>query len=167
MRILGLDTGTTQTGYCLLNCDGDTIDIITSGKAENNEIFNIIKECDLSDGSRRSSDGSRNLMALEVIRFQDKHKVGNEVFITSQWVGRFMQHGINYGIKDVLEVSKKQHGDYHENRCWREHSKLFKGNSDSKLRQALQMLYPSFKILSNDARNALSVALYCNDVERR
>ena len=144
MIILGLDTGTTHTGYCFIGSIGEIID---SGRIENNEIFALIPKCDH--------------LALEVIRNQGKSKIGNTVFETAQWVGRFQQYAIDHGINKIFEVTKIQHSDYHINLCWSEHGKLFKGCNDSQLRQALEMLYPDNKICQdNDARNAYSVANY-------
>jgi len=146
-KILGLDTGTTHTGYCLINCD--TQEILDSGRLENSQVFKIIDQCDI--------------LALEVIRFQGKSKVGNDVFITSQWVGRYFQCGVGLK-KEIYETTKIQHSTYHIDMCWNEHGKLFKGNNDSQLNQSLTMLFPNNTICrDNDARNAYSVAKFILD----
>lgn len=143
--ILGLDTGNTYkgTGYCMI--DLETKDVIDSGKVPNDKIFPIIDQCDL--------------LALEIISFQDKCKVGNDVFQTAQWIGRFQQYAIDNGKYEIFEVTKKKHSDYHINQCWEHHGKLFKGCNDSQLKQAIEILYPNLSICkNNDARNAFSVA---------
>jgi hypothetical protein len=143
MRILGLDAGTRDTGYCFIDYPCEVID---SGHIENNEVFKLIPQCDH--------------LALEVIRNQGK-KIGNEVFETAQWIGRFQQYAIDHGINNIFEVTKKQHSEYHINLCWKVHGKLFKGCNDSQLRQALDMLGHNSNICDdNDARNAFSVANY-------
>ena len=146
MIILGLDAGTRDTGYCLIDLQGKVID---SGHIENNEVFKLIPKCDH--------------LALEVIRNQGK-KPNNDVFITAQWVGRFQQYAIDHGITKIFEVTKKQHSEYHINLCWKVHGKLFKGCNDSQLTQALEILQPDNKICKdNDARNAFSVAKFILD----
>lgn len=146
-KILGLDTGTTHTGYCLIDCD--TQEILDSGRLENSQIFKIIDQCDI--------------LALEDISFQGKQKVGNEVFGTAKWIGRFFQHGVELK-KEIYYVTKIQHSNYHIDKCWKEQGKLFKGNNDSQLRQSLTMLFPYNAICKdNDARNAFSVAKFILD----
>ena len=147
MIILGLDAGTRGTGYCFIDSIGEIID---SGRVENSKIFALIPECDH--------------LALEVIRNQGKCKIGNTVFKTAQWVGRFQQYAIDHGIAKIFEVTKIQHSDYHINLCWKVHGKLFKGCNDSQLTQALEILQPDNKICKdNDARNAFSVAKFILD----
>lgn len=147
-KILGLDTGTTHTGTCLIDCE--TENVLYSSRLENNEVFKIIDQCDI--------------LALEVIRNQGK-RAGNDLFITSQWVGRFFQHGVELG-KEIYDVTKKVHSDHHKNLCWRQYGidGLFKGNDDSQLNQSLTMLFPNNAVCKdNDSRNAFSVAKFILD----
>ena len=144
MIILGLDAGTTHTGYCLIDSIGEIID---SGRVENSKIFALIPECDH--------------LALEVIRNQGK-KPNNDVFITAQWVGRFQQYAIDHGINNIFEVTKKQHSEYHINLCWKVHGKLFKGCNDSQLRQALDMLGHNSNICDEDRKSTRLNSSHCS-----
>lgn len=74
MRILAIDPGTTQSGWCVL----DGAKVVASGVADNHELLGRLHkyhDCTL---------------AIEWIESQGM-AVGKETFITVRWIGRFMQ----------------------------------------------------------------------------
>ncbi len=77
MRILAIDPGTEESGWCLLH--GDKVE--ASGVASNEEMLHQIKVEWYSD---------IDLVAIEMIASYGM-AVGKEVFETCVWVGRFKQ----------------------------------------------------------------------------
>lgn len=75
MKILALDPGTTQTGWCILN----------DGKPE---AFGILENQQMMHEIRNSDDC--DLMAVEMIASYGM-PVGREVFETCVWIGRFVE----------------------------------------------------------------------------
>lgn len=75
MKILAIDPGTTQSGWCLLD-DGKPI------------AFGILTNMSMMDEIRSSYDA--DVMAVEMIASYGM-AVGREVFETCVWIGRFMQ----------------------------------------------------------------------------
>lgn len=77
MRILAIDPGTDESGWCLLNGDK----VRASGVASNDEMLHQVKVEWYSD---------IDLLAIEMIASYGM-AVGKEVFETCVWVGRFKQ----------------------------------------------------------------------------
>lgn len=73
MKVLGIDPGTTQSGYVLY--DGK---VITAGVMENSELLQIVRD-DRSD-----------MLAIENI-VSYGNVVGAETFQTCRWIGRFQE----------------------------------------------------------------------------
>ncbi|WP_202613640.1 hypothetical protein [Ornithinimicrobium cerasi] len=114
MRILAIDPGNTESGWCVI--DADTRKPIEFGKTENYELLDRILDEDL--GQHRT--------VIEMVASYGM-AVGADVFETCVWVGRFLQgHGL---AQNVVELVKRQPVKVHH--C---HSAKAK---DTNIRQAL------------------------------
>ena len=92
MKILGIDPGTTQTGYVVFNTETD--DIISFGKIDNEDMLKIVtKNPDKAD-----------VMAIEIISSYGQ-RVGQSTFLTCYFIGMCMNafKGPQYNIKRVDE----------------------------------------------------------------
>lgn len=79
MRVLAIDPGTTESGWCWLD-DGR---VIGSGVDDNDTVLSFIR-----NGSVISE--TRDVIAIEMIASYGM-PVGKEVFETCVWIGRFKQ----------------------------------------------------------------------------
>ena len=79
MRILAIDPGTTQSGWCVL--DGSSVSLC--GVMENREMLRMLT-------MQRRSDPWEHTLAIEMIASYGM-AVGREVFETCVWIGRFVQ----------------------------------------------------------------------------
>lgn len=77
MRILAIDPGTDESGWCILN-DGI---VSESGVMENSQLLAVVSGWDIY---------SEDTLAIEMIASYGM-AVGREVFETCVWVGRFQQ----------------------------------------------------------------------------
>lgn len=75
MNVLGIDPGTLESGYVLYSPNGG---VLESGIVPNTDLIAIIKEADA------------DILAIEKI-VSYGNVVGNEVFDTCEWIGRFQQ----------------------------------------------------------------------------
>ena len=75
MKILALDPGTTQTGWCIV---GPDLRVIKHGISNNHYVLNML------------ADVEADKLATEMIASYGM-PVGKEVFETCIWIGRFMQ----------------------------------------------------------------------------
>jgi hypothetical protein len=120
MRILALDPGPTETGYCAY----DGANVLTSGVFPNDEILNLFKE------KHNLFKDDRYLLAIEMIASYGM-PVGREVFETCVWVGRYQQAWHAPG--KVLLVYRKE---VKMHLCGSPRAK------DGNIRQALLDLFP-------------------------
>lgn len=87
MRVLAIDPGTHESGYCLF--DGK---VISSGVMPNDDLLKIVKD-DRSD-----------LLAIEKIVSQG-NIIGQETIDTVEWIGRFQQA---WGCpEDVVKIPRR------------------------------------------------------------
>lgn len=77
MRILAIDPGTTESGWCL-TLDGM---VLQSGVTPNHELLEMLQGWELHMG---------DMLAIEMIASYGM-AVGREVFETCVWIGRFVQ----------------------------------------------------------------------------
>ena len=73
-RILALDPGTHESGYCLF----DSGKVITSGVMGNDDLLKIVRD-----------DNSDALAIEKIVSYGSS--VGQETFDTCVWIGRFME----------------------------------------------------------------------------
>lgn len=76
MKLLALDTGTTQTGYCIV--DTETYKPIDFGKIDNEEMLGICKKADF------------DIVAYEQFKSYGM-PIGDSTIESIQWNGRFIQ----------------------------------------------------------------------------
>ena len=89
MRVLAIDPGTHESGYCLYE-DGR---VITSGVMDNGDLLKIV------------ADDRSDVLAIEKVVSYGR-AVGQEVFDTCEWAGRFRQV---WGAPDeTLSVTRLQ-----------------------------------------------------------
>jgi hypothetical protein len=91
--ILGIDPGTTHSGFCLWNGDR----VIDKGWMENE-----VLRANLTDGELLFG---RPLVAIEMIASQGM-AVGKETFETVYWIGRFAERCINR--TDVTRITRHE-----------------------------------------------------------
>lgn len=116
MKILALDPGTTQTGWCLLD-DGQPI------------AFGVLENQKMLDEIRSTYDA--DVMAVEMIASYGM-AVGREVFETCVWIGRFVEAWRDPdAVKLVYRKEVKMH------LCGTNKAK------DANIRQALIDSYPA------------------------
>lgn len=108
--ILAIDPGNTESGWCLID---DDYKILDKGKDLNDYVLNLIR-------TEPSTD-----VVIEMIASYGM-AVGQTVFDTCVWVGRFQQKA--YGVRDVTKIYRK---DIKMNLCGQTRAK------DSNIRQAL------------------------------
>lgn len=117
-RILAIDPGTTQSGWCVMH--GKTI--LAKGVDENKAVLDIIWSYG-NDGADR--------LAIEMIASYGM-AVGKEVFETCVWIGRFKQVWIKPDDVDLI---------------YRKEVKIFLCGTtkakDPNIRQAILDLYPA------------------------
>lgn len=83
MKILGIDPGTTESGWVIYDTENHSI--IDKGISENNEIIEFIDTMDF------------DVMAIEMVASYGK-PVGKETFETVYWIGRFAEKARSFGI---------------------------------------------------------------------
>lgn len=83
MKILGIDPGTTESGWVIYDTENHSI--IDKGISENNEIIELIDTTDF------------DVMAIEMVASYGK-PVGKETFETVYWIGRFAEKARSFGI---------------------------------------------------------------------
>jgi hypothetical protein len=109
MKILAIDPAPKESGYCIID---DKFNLIKFGKVHNEELRNIIKTEEYDE------------MAIEMIKNMGMSAVGQSIFETCVWIGRF------------IELSRKPY-----NYIYRYEEKMNLCNSmkakDSNIRQAL------------------------------
>ena len=83
MKILGIDPGTTESGWVIYDTENHSI--IDNGISENNETIELIDTMDF------------DVMAIEMVASYGK-PVGKETFETVYWIGRFAEKARSFGI---------------------------------------------------------------------
>jgi Holliday junction resolvasome RuvABC endonuclease subunit len=83
MKILGIDPGTTESGWVIYDTENHSI--IDKGISENNETIELIDTMDF------------DVMAIEMVASYGK-PVGKETFETVYWIGRFAEKARSFGI---------------------------------------------------------------------
>lgn len=97
--VLGLDVGTTQTGYCITN--SDTLRPFKAGKIDNENIYEII---DIF-----SKMPSEKIMALEQFSYYGKNNsIGSTTIDSITWNGKFMREAEIKGIPCELVYRKDE-----------------------------------------------------------
>jgi len=117
--ILAIDPGNTESGWCLM--DGE-YNVISKGKDENDMVLEFINTFDNMHGL---SPGLSHIV-IEMIASYGM-AVGQTVFDTCVWVGRFMQEADHRSIP----YSQMYRKDIKMNLCGQTRAK------DSNIRQAL------------------------------
>jgi hypothetical protein len=84
VKILALDPGTTQSGWCIYDTKEKAV--VHFGLAENQNVINYI------------NDGTYDEVAIEMIASYGM-AVGAEVFETCVWIGRFVQCCANLNVR--------------------------------------------------------------------
>lgn len=99
-RIFGIDPGNVQSAFCLIN--GTTLKPITSGKVPNQELLELVYA-----GSFYKSDE----FAIEMIQNLGMGAVGQTVFDTAFWVGRYFEAFTMRGMSGgtVYRMQEKTH----------------------------------------------------------
>jgi hypothetical protein len=98
MRILGIDPGTTESGWALY--DSDSRAVIDSGTVNNDQVMVMLSP---------SSTLDFNKLAIEQIKGMGM-LVGQEVFETTWWTGRFYQAAYEHvPVRRVPRHAEKMH----------------------------------------------------------
>ena len=118
MKILGIDPGTTESGWVIYDTENHSI--IDKGISENNETIELIDTMDF------------DVMAIEMVASYGK-PVGKETFETVYWIGRFAEKARNFGIS-VERYYKKT--DINPAICFNSNVK------DAMIRRALLDMFP-------------------------
>jgi hypothetical protein len=116
MKILAIDPGTTESGWCLM----DDLKVLESGIAANASMLEIVRENTRAD-----------VLAIEMIASYGM-PVGREVFETCVWIGRFKQV---WSDPDAVQLVYRKDVKIHL--CGTTKAK------DPNVRQALIDLYPA------------------------
>ena len=118
MRILAIDPGPVKSGYVVFNgyC------VIESGHIDNQEILQQINLLDLNEE-----------LAIEMIASYGM-AVGKDVFETCVWIGRFVQHYVEWFGKEPKRVFRK---DVKMTICGTTRAK------DANVRQSLIDMFPA------------------------
>lgn len=95
MNILGIDPGTTQSGWCLL-CDGEHIESGVIGNAA--LLYNL---------PSFASDKQADMLAIEIFEARGM-PIGDESIETIIWTGRMMQAWIG-NVRRVKRSDVKRH----------------------------------------------------------
>lgn len=90
-RIIAIDPGTEKTAWVVM--DSDTRQIIDHGITDNHKMFEVLN---LAQGSPDVGHHNVKHMAIEMIASMGM-AVGQSVFETAVWIGRFIQEWITYG----------------------------------------------------------------------
>lgn len=84
--ILGIDTGTEKTGYCIIKAD--LSELVEFGKIENAEMLSIIDKCSPDD----------TMVVFE--RFAPQTSIGMTTITSIMWYGKYIRecetHGFEY-----------------------------------------------------------------------
>lgn len=112
MIIMSIDPGNIETAYCLI--DKETQEPLEFNKIKNDDVLEIIKEYNFDE------------IAIEMVASYGM-SVGETVFETCLWIGRFIQKAEDKGIK-ITKIYRK---DVKINLCNSMRAK------DSNIRQAL------------------------------
>ncbi|WP_286846637.1 hypothetical protein [Proteiniphilum sp. UBA5463] len=118
MKILGIDPGTTESGWVIYDTENHSI--IDKGISENNETIELIDTMDF------------DVMAIEMVASYGK-PVGKETFETVYWIGRFAEKARSFGIS-VERYYKKT--DINPAICFNSNVK------DAMIRRALLDMFP-------------------------
>lgn len=118
MKILGIDPGTTESGWVIYDTENHSI--IDNGISENNEIIELIDTMDF------------DVMAIEMVASYGM-PVGKETFETVYWIGRFAEKARSFGIY-VERYYKKT--DINPAICFNSNVK------DAMIRRALLDMFP-------------------------
>ena len=118
MKILGIDPGTTESGWVIYDTENHSI--IDNGISENNETIELIDTMDF------------DVMAIEMVASYGK-PVGKETFETVYWIGRFAEKARSFGIS-VERYYKKT--DINPAICFNSNVK------DAMIRRALLDMFP-------------------------
>lgn len=82
MKILAIDPGTTESGWCVF--DTDTFQLLAHGIDDNNELRKQISRF------KDSEDDDKITMAIEMVASYGM-PVGESTFHTVRWIGRFQE----------------------------------------------------------------------------
>lgn len=94
--IFAIDPGNTQSGYAVVEHDGEKIlGVVEKGKTENTKIFELLEKYDESVP-----------VAIEMVASYGM-PVGMEVFDTCVWIGRFAQAAKGHGIELIYRKEEK------------------------------------------------------------
>lgn len=104
-RILAVDPGTEKTAWVVM--DGDTKQIIDHGITQNASMFDVLNK---AQGSPDVGHHGVTHMAIEMMASMGM-AVGQSVFETAVWIGRFIQEWITYGntYELVYRADEKLH----------------------------------------------------------
>ncbi len=96
MKILALDTGTTQTGYCIM--DMEKPELKEAGKTDNDNILCVIA-------------GTLFNKAVDVVVYEEFESfgmaIGKETMRSIWWNGRYYQEAEAYG-KEIKSITRRQ-----------------------------------------------------------
>lgn len=126
MLILGIDPGTTQSGWAIINTHEGPVQVADSGVMLNAEMLAFVKSQAMIHGPTRMR------IAIEWITSYGM-AVGQEVFETCLWAGRFMQAWSK--PEDVVLIPRREVKGY-----------LCAGNpkaKDANVRQAIMEMFPA------------------------
>lgn len=94
--IFAIDPGNTQSGYAVVEHDGEKIlRVVEKGKTENSKIFELLEKYDESVP-----------VAIEMVASYGM-PVGMEVFDTCVWIGRFAQAAKGHRIELIYRKEEK------------------------------------------------------------
>lgn len=159
-QILGIDTGTTQTGYCIVSSDFSRL--IEFGKVDNECILDIISACD------------KNNTYVVFERFAPQKSMGITVLTSIVWYGKFIRQ---------CEINCLQYAEIYRRDVKKHLLGKFKrenGSADSQVRKALVQRLAKFDMIngkgtkdnqdffygcaSTDVYAAIAVALTWHDL---
>ena len=88
MRILAIDPGSTESGWCVI--DADTRRPVEFGKTPNDDVLRLFRRGDLV-----ATDDAVPHCVIEMIgHYGTGMPAGKTVFDTCVWIGRFQQHAL-------------------------------------------------------------------------
>lgn len=95
-RILAIDPGDKQSGYVIVEHDGNEITcVIDKGKVTNEDMMAIMSSCGNYD------------FAIEMIQSYGM-PVGASVFDTCVWIGRFIEHGLSGRLRPHRYIYREE-----------------------------------------------------------
>lgn len=150
--ILAIDPGTIESGYVIVS---KGLRIVEAGKVWNHQILDIIS----------NNAGHSNTCLIESMQSYGK-PVGQSVFNTCIWIGRFIQSSIHCGVVEYGLIPRKS---YAHALC-----RNTRAVSDAMIRKELEQRFGGYKpgqpleklVGSSDVRSAFAMAVYFTDCNR-